>query len=166
MSISLQTTSNKCFSFLCVTVEKSPTYGNLKYRIPVVFSPIVEVLFWVGLEENLFSYPLMIFSMRWLGKELRWRVIDSCRRSFSHPVAVLLILKNSFNQCVNETNLVLETSKAKEICKKPSVSASCDILKWYKKPPSYPPKHQGKFPIRLSFKSKPNVRMSRVEKTS
>ena len=45
MLISLQKTSNKCFIFLRVTVEKSPTYGSLKYRIPVVFSPVVEVLF-------------------------------------------------------------------------------------------------------------------------
>ena len=41
MSISLPKTSNKCFSFLRVTVEKSPTNGSLKYRIPVVFSPVV-----------------------------------------------------------------------------------------------------------------------------
>ena len=45
MSISLQKTSNKCFSFLRLTVEKSPTYGSLKYRMPAVFSPEVEVLF-------------------------------------------------------------------------------------------------------------------------
>ena len=91
MSISLQKTSNKCFSFLRVTVfvEKSPTNGSLKYRIPVVFTPVVEVLFWVDLNENLFSYPLMILSMRWLGEEICWRVIDSCWRSFSRPVVVL-----------------------------------------------------------------------------
>ena len=41
MSISLQKTSNECFSFLLVTVEKSPTNGSLKYRLPVVFSPVV-----------------------------------------------------------------------------------------------------------------------------
>ena len=70
MSVSLQKTSNKWFSFLHVTVEKSPTNGRLKYRIPVVFSPVAEVLFWVGLDENLFSYPLMILFMRWLEKEL------------------------------------------------------------------------------------------------
>ena len=34
--------------------------------------------------------------------------------------------KTSLDQCVNQTNLILERSKTKEICKKPSVS---DILK-------------------------------------
>ena len=93
MSISLQKTSNKCFSFLRVIVEKSPSNGSLKYGIPVVFSLVTEVLFWVGLDENLFLYPLMNLSMRWLGKELHWSVIDSCWRSFSYPVVVVLILK-------------------------------------------------------------------------
>ena len=65
--------------------------------------------------------------------------------------------KNSVNQCVNQTNLILQISKTKEICKKPSVSAlvSPRVI--------HPNIQEREFPIKLSFKSKANVRMSRVE---
>ena len=67
--------------------------------------------------------------------------------------------KNSVNQCVNQTNLIPEGSKTKEICKKPSVSA---LVIYLSDTTSLRVIHQniqeGEFPIELSFKSKPNVK--------